>query len=349
MRAYAIDLAAPLFFYKAGEFTSEPGWTHNRFLHENDFEFIIGLKGHFDLVFNVNDGSEHTVRISPGTCVTLPPGAKGRGAGKTGEPVDFLWMHCVGLWHTGVLTPQSSIQNRHSDPEGVDADETIDMDSLLRQTLMHVRQRGYCPDANNLCILPERFHIRHPNRIVLALRNLLSLSNQYRYSQRGNDFLAAAALVELSHDWLEGLSETDPDSESMDGRRTAPIVEWIRAHMSADLTVTAIADQFRMNPDYLSRLFRQERGMNLRDWLSSMRIETAKVLLVRTDFPIAKVARYSHFNDSRNFIKQFKKATGLTPSTYRGEYAQTHLNNATIDPTIPMPQELRRVVEGLYI
>lgn len=48
-----------------------------------------------------------------------------------------------------------------------------------------------------------------------------------------------------------------------------------------------------------------------------MRIEKAKELLKKDDFNISTTAATVGFNDISSFIKQFKRLTGMTPSSYR--------------------------------
>ncbi|MCH9276541.1 hypothetical protein JS533_009725, partial [Bifidobacterium amazonense] len=91
MTIYEIDLGAPIRYFIAGEFTSRPGWVHAQYDHGPDFELIIGISGHFDLVYHLADDPSHerSLRVSPSSCVLLPPNITVWGTGRTGENVDF--------------------------------------------------------------------------------------------------------------------------------------------------------------------------------------------------------------------------------------------------------------------
>ena len=309
---FEISLADPIFFFKAGEFTAPPGWRHKRLHHERDFEIFLGVAGTVPLLV---DGAR--VDLGPGDCVVTPPGATVEGAAATTEAVDFYWLHFFAGWRT-------------LDDDG----QGGGLPGRFAAELERVRDGEFSAALHEVCLLPRTFRPSRPHRAVLALRQVLDTANRFRYTQRACDFLTGALLVELGDDFLRSLAERSVPQPAS----TAPVAEWIRSHISADLTVSDVARQFKVNPDYLTRVFRSEHGTTLRDYILDLKIEAAKVLLVRTDLAVAQVARYSHFRDVRNFLKRFRERAGVTPSEFRAAHVATHLNNDLIDPRIPIPQ-----------
>lgn len=82
-----------------------------------------------------------------------------------------------------------------------------------------------------------------------------------------------------------------------------------------------IADTVGMSANYLSRLFKQETGMTLTDYLIDIRIEKAKLYL--TDHPHLKnyeISQLVGYSDPVYFNKLFKKMVGETPKDYKGKY-----------------------------
>ena len=55
-------------------------------------------------------------------------------------------------------------------------------------------------------------------------------------------------------------------------------------------------------------------------YLTNVRMENAKRLLLSTDLSVAEVADRSGYADYRVFTKAFKKAENVTPSQYRREF-----------------------------
>ena len=86
---------------------------------------------------------------------------------------------------------------------------------------------------------------------------------------------------------------------------------------SADLRLKTIADQLKVNSSYLSRLFHQEYGCTLTQFINSQRINHGMSLLQLTDQSVQDVAAACGIQDVNYFIKLFKKQTGLTPMQFR--------------------------------
>ncbi|WP_232510193.1 AraC family transcriptional regulator [Paenibacillus crassostreae] len=84
-----------------------------------------------------------------------------------------------------------------------------------------------------------------------------------------------------------------------------------------NLSVSLIGDQFRLTPQYVSRLFREQMGqVGLHDFISQTRVEAAKVLLLE-GASIDDTAARVGFASSHAFIRVFKKYEGITPGKYK--------------------------------
>lgn len=96
--------------------------------------------------------------------------------------------------------------------------------------------------------------------------------------------------------------------------------EYINKNIRYDLSPSDLAKQFNLNPDYFTRQFRRHFGCSPRAWLKNERINRARAQLSTTSDSIKEIAHSLGFGDQRFFSRQFKKATGKTPSEYRDLY-----------------------------
>lgn len=83
-----------------------------------------------------------------------------------------------------------------------------------------------------------------------------------------------------------------------------------------DLSLNLLAEQCNTTTSYLSRLFKDSFGINFIDYLNQYRIEKAKELL-ESEQSVKEVAITTGFNSQQNFIRVFKKYTGVTPGRYK--------------------------------
>ena len=98
------------------------------------------------------------------------------------------------------------------------------------------------------------------------------------------------------------------------------ITRYLQEHLSEDVSLSILAEEFHLNTQYISQIFKNEIGVNFLAYLTNIRIEKAKKLLLSSDLPIAEVAERSGYGDYRVFTKVFKKSEGITPSQYRREF-----------------------------
>lgn len=91
----------------------------------------------------------------------------------------------------------------------------------------------------------------------------------------------------------------------------------IRDNYNKSLTLVELSDMFSYNSSYISALFKEETGTNISDYIQSIRIENAKILLKTCDYHINEVAKEVGYLDYRHFCTVFKKETGVTPMQYR--------------------------------
>ena len=98
------------------------------------------------------------------------------------------------------------------------------------------------------------------------------------------------------------------------------ITRYLQEHLEEEVSLSVLAEEFHLNPQYISQLFKNEIGVGFLAYLTNIRMEKAKKLLLSTSFPIAEIAQKTGYGDYRVFTKVFKKAEGITPSQYRREF-----------------------------
>ena len=98
------------------------------------------------------------------------------------------------------------------------------------------------------------------------------------------------------------------------------LTRYLQEHLADELSLGVLADEFHLSAQYISQLFKSEIGVNFLTYLTNIRMEKAKKLLLATSLPISEVSERSGYADYRVFTKTFKKYEGSTPSQYRRDF-----------------------------
>ena len=95
------------------------------------------------------------------------------------------------------------------------------------------------------------------------------------------------------------------------------ITEIIRQTYTDNISIALIAEQVHLTPNYVSMIFKKICGMTIMEFVTDLRIQKAKELIVTTDLQIQEIAEYVGYNNQYYFSSVFKKKTGVQPKNYR--------------------------------
>lgn len=105
-------------------------------------------------------------------------------------------------------------------------------------------------------------------------------------------------------------------SEKQDG--FVKMLEYIeKNYKRSDLTYEEVASVGGVSKTYLSRLFKTRMEMSYIEYLTSVRMEHAAILLRKTDMNIHDIAKNVGYEDVSGFRKGFKKLYAISASDYR--------------------------------
>ncbi|MVN88247.1 helix-turn-helix domain-containing protein [Deinococcus sp. HMF7620] len=108
-----------------------------------------------------------------------------------------------------------------------------------------------------------------------------------------------------------------PEATSGDPGGVRQALEFIREHLTSDLSLASIARAAQLSERHLSRLFRAATGLSLHQYVIEQRVNQAQNLLRRTDLTVAQVAVSCGFAHHQHLGRHFKRLTGASPEQYR--------------------------------
>ena len=155
--------------------------------------------------------------------------------------------------------------------------------------------------------------------VTAALQNLLSFCVPDSPQREAQLTLAACFLLAATAALLR---------EESSGLRpcTKPVraaLAYIHENYMRNITTRDVAAAAGVHVGHLHRIFPAETGQRIGEYLTNLRVDKAKSLLMRTDLPSSRVAALSGVNSLPYFSRLFKQKTGMTPLEFRRSYAVT--------------------------
>ncbi len=100
--------------------------------------------------------------------------------------------------------------------------------------------------------------------------------------------------------------------------------DYIARNYAYDISVDDIAHFVNISRSHLFRIFKEQLGVSIQQYLMNIRISTAADMLSTTDYSIQEICFSSGFKDCNYFSKVFMKQKGLSPTQYRNQYKIQH-------------------------
>ncbi|MDY3918429.1 MAG: response regulator [Candidatus Limivivens sp.] len=97
------------------------------------------------------------------------------------------------------------------------------------------------------------------------------------------------------------------------------VMEYVRFHLSDELRRDELADAVHLNADYLTRLFKQETGISLKQYIITEKMKEARQMLQTTSLPISLIAAKLGYSNFSHFSSTYKKYYDISPGDERNK------------------------------
>jgi two-component system response regulator YesN len=179
----------------------------------------------------------------------------------------------------------------------------------------------------------ELTHNQLQNWLMKLLMDLLYIPEQQDATLSSLDTNAIPLYLQLKRlntvpeieQWFMQIME--PIIQSMDQSKEAPyhkisneVIRIIQSEYDRELTLEECASRLNYHSSYIRRALKKSMNINFSDYLLEYRMDIAKKWLAETEMKIADMSRKLQYNNPQNFIRYFKKSTGITPGKYREEW-----------------------------
>lgn len=98
--------------------------------------------------------------------------------------------------------------------------------------------------------------------------------------------------------------------------------DYIYKNYNHKIYLEDIAEAIGISPGHLSRVFRQDMGMNIQEYIQRYRVERAANLLKYSEASLTEISDYVCFHSQSHFGRAFKRYMNMTPKQYRDTYKE---------------------------
>ncbi|MDR2515294.1 MAG: helix-turn-helix domain-containing protein [Christensenellaceae bacterium] len=174
--------------------------------------------------------------------------------------------------------------------------------SLCAQTLMQGMELCARFDATLTAL-----SVSHPEGLLTTLEGLETLREMRLFAR------------EIFAELVRMLSYRKNNLGSV--RLAQSVVSYLDVHYTdSELSASRLAETFRVSPEHISRVFKENTGVNLLRYLTKLRIERAKAILMEEKSPpLAVVAERVGYQSAQTFARAFKKEEGIPPGSFKQE------------------------------
>ncbi|WP_303870318.1 PocR ligand-binding domain-containing protein [Acetobacterium wieringae] len=113
------------------------------------------------------------------------------------------------------------------------------------------------------------------------------------------------------------LERLEAVSQKPENPNVTMMLVYIENQYPHNLTVEEIAGSACLSPGYAGRIFKDQTGLSMMDYVLKVRIEKSKKLLLNPHYQIQAIAETVGYEDAGYFTKVFKKLEGITPTQFR--------------------------------
>lgn len=95
------------------------------------------------------------------------------------------------------------------------------------------------------------------------------------------------------------------------------VIDYLNKYYYEDISLERIADKLKISSGYLSTHFKEKSGINFKDYLTNVRMNKAKELLLHTNKKLQEIAESVGYPNTTPFFRMFRKYIGMTPGEFR--------------------------------
>lgn len=162
------------------------------------------------------------------------------------------------------------------------------------------------------------FTSSHKEEYLQLLTDLHTLAASDDYIKDMKIFQKLSSLLTLlmEDSWAPSDNQKHPTGK----RNLQDVKDYIDMHFTEKIMLDDLSERFFINKYYLTRIFREQFGMPISQYIMQLRITHAKRNLRFTALSMEEIAVECGLEDANYFSRVFRKVEGVSPGEYRKQW-----------------------------
>lgn len=181
------------------------------------------------------------------------------------------------------------------------------------------------PEDNFKSMLMRQYIVMDVYIVIMSFCEKLGTSDE-NFQNEGESFKAAIQNIHTAQEMQEYMrrfiSRAIELRDMVSGRRYSDIIEAAKekienTYMSEEISLNTVAAGVGMSPSYFSSIFSREMGKTFVEYLTGIRMDKVKELLMCSSLKTSEIGYEVGYKDPHYFSYLFKKTQGCSPKEYR--------------------------------
>ncbi len=276
-----------------------------RLNEEYNSDIRIGIGNFYDSIFNISSSYEEALRVLEYNSILSKSGiiSFNEIMQKSDHRVDYPF----------ALLEKLEESVRSSDIIGIRDNINRLVEHMKNENLSLFWIKNICYDTVNTI----------SKELLRKFRHSPLLNKPYIeriYSSNINTFEDIIEIMkEISEDVTNYLSV---DKESYELKLLQQIIKYIRENFQdPDFSLQSLADSLQMSTPYLSQYFKKNTEYTISEYVTRLRMEKAKELLLNTDMGVNEIAYEVGYYSVPSFIRKFREKEKVTPGQFKKKHS----------------------------
>lgn len=226
--------------------------------------------------------------------------------------------------HESSFSKRKSLINRSAQLKQVlEANNTQLLQSFISEIAQPVQPNGSFTIGEAIRLMEELVLILNDIALEYGVTSdkLLTDSKQaIQFLREKSDYCSKMQYEQMLYYIMEKYQQNiDAGSQQDIYSKLSDIKKYIELHYYEDIKITMFAEKYFLSREYLMKLFKQQYGFGIHEYVQSVRMEKAKELLQNASLKVQDISDMLGFKDKNYFSKAFRNYYEMTPSEYRAQ------------------------------